>query len=161
MVRLYLETSVVSYLTARPSTDIITAAHQLITARWWSHRRAEFELVTSELVLEEATRGDSEAAARRLAALEGIPLLGMTPAASELAGSIVRAHLLPAKAFPDALHIAVAAVHAVEYLLTWNCSHIANAELLPHVTALVEEVGFNMPFVCTPEELLGDRHGYR
>ncbi|HEX5720573.1 MAG TPA: type II toxin-antitoxin system VapC family toxin [Thermoanaerobaculia bacterium] len=155
MVRLYLETSVVSYLTARPATDIITAAHQLLTARWWSLRRQEFEILTSELVLEEAKRGDPEAAAKRLAAIEGIPLLGVTPAASELAGSIVRAHLLPAKAFPDALHIALASVHAVEYLLTWNCSHIANAELLPRVTDLVEEAGFNMPFVCTPEELLG------
>jgi|SRR5882724_3575260 len=158
MPRLYLETSVVSYLTARPSSDIITAARQLITTRWWSLRRTHFELVTSELVLEEAARGDADAAARRLAALETIPLLGVTQAASELAGSIVRAHLLPASAFPDALHIAVASIHAVEYLLTWNCSHIANAELLPDVTALVEEARFNMPFVCTPEELLGDAH---
>src|ERR1041384_6392211 len=104
MPRLYLETSVVSYLTARPSSDIITAAHQLVTARWWSLRRARFELLTSELVLEEAARGDAEAAARRLAALERIPLLGVTSTASELAGSIVRAHLLPANAFPDAPH---------------------------------------------------------
>lgn len=155
MARLYLETSIVSYLTARPSNDIITAAHQLITTRWWSLRRAEFEIVTSELVVEEAKRGDPEAAEKRLAALEGIPLLGITPAASELAGSVVRAHLLPFKAFPDALHIAVAAVHSVDYLLTWNCSHIANAEILPRVTELVEDAGLDMPFVCTPEELLG------
>ena len=158
MARLYLETSVVSYLTARPSSDIITAARQLITDRWWSHRRVEFEVFVSELVLEEASRGDPAAAARRLAALEALPLLGITPAASELAWSIVRAHLLPLSAFPDALHIAVAAVHSVEYLLTWNCSHIANAELLPPVTNMVEEAGFSMPFVCTPEELLGDPH---
>jgi len=136
--------------------NIVTAAHQLITTRWWSHRRADFVLVTSELVLEEAARGDADAAAKRLVALEGIPLLGVTSDVSDLAWSIVQAHLLPARAFPDALHIAVASVHAVEYLLTWNCSHIANAELLPRVTALVEETGFNMPFVCTPEELLGD-----
>ena len=156
MWRLYLETSVVSYLTARPSMNIITAAHQLITTRWWAHRRADFELVISELVLEEAARGDADAAAKRLEALEGIPVLGVTSDVSDLAWSIVRDHLLPAKAFPDALHIAVASVHAVDYLLTWNCSHIANAELLPRVTKLVEETGFNMPFVCTPEELLGD-----
>ncbi|HEY2737067.1 MAG TPA: type II toxin-antitoxin system VapC family toxin, partial [Thermoanaerobaculia bacterium] len=155
---LYLETSVVSYLTARPSSDIITAAHQLITSRWWTLRRAEFEILISELVIEEASRGDADAAARRLAVLEGIPLLGITPAVSELAGSIIWTHLLPAKAFPDALHIATASIHAVEYLLTWNCSHIANAELLPRVTELVEEAGFDMPFVCTPEELLGDTY---
>ncbi|HKH46577.1 MAG TPA: type II toxin-antitoxin system VapC family toxin [Thermoanaerobaculia bacterium] len=158
MPRLYLETSVVSYLTARPSTNIITAAHQLITARWWAERRADFELLISELVLEEAARGDADAAAKRLEALEGLSLLRVTAAVSDLAGSILRAHLLPAKAFPDALHIATASVHAVEYLLTWNCSHIANAELLPRVTALVEDTGFNMPFVCTPEELLGEPH---
>jgi predicted nucleic acid-binding protein len=156
MSRLYLETSVVSYLTARPSMNIITAAHQLITTRWWSQRRADFELVLSELVLEEAARGDADAAAKRLEALEGIPVLGVTSDVSDLAWSIVRDQLLPEKAFPDALHIAVASVHAVDYLLTWNCSHIANAELLPRVTKLVEETGFNMPFVCTPEELLGD-----
>jgi predicted nucleic acid-binding protein len=158
MARLYLETSVVSYLTARPSSAIITAARQLLTHRWWSLRRTSFEILASELVLEEAARGDADAAARRLAALEAIPILGITPAASELAETIMRAHLLPASAFPDALHIAVASVHAVEYLLTWNCSHIANAELLPRVTTLVEDTGFNMPFVCTPEELLGDSY---
>jgi predicted nucleic acid-binding protein len=158
MVRLYLETSVVSYLTARPSSDIITAARQLLTDRWWSLRRANFEILVSELVLEEAARGDAAAAARRLAVLAAIPILGITPAAAELAETIVRAHLLPASAFPDALHIAVASVHAVEYLLTWNCSHIANAELLPRVTILVEDTGLSMPFVCTPEELLGDRY---
>jgi len=100
MSSLYLETSVVSYLTARPSSNIITTAHQLITARWWLHRRANFELVISELVLEEAARGDADAAAKRLEALEGIALLGVTSTASDLAGSIVRAHLLPARAFP-------------------------------------------------------------
>ena len=157
MRRLYLETSVVSYLTAKPSSDIITAAHQLITHRWWL-RRTEFELLTSELVLEEAARGDADAAARRLAALEGIPLLGITAIASELAGTIIQARLLPARAFPDALHISVAAIHSVEYLLTWNCSHIANAELLPYVTEVIESAGFDMPFVCTPEELLGDSY---
>jgi hypothetical protein len=111
----------------------------------------------SELVLEEAGRGDGEAAAQRLALLEDIPLVQITPEASRLASAIVQAHLLPERAFADALDIATAAVHSLEYLLTWNCSHIANAELLPRVTGLVEKEGFKMPFVCTPEELLGER----
>jgi hypothetical protein len=156
MSRLYLETSVVSYLAARPSRDIITAAHQLVTTRWWSLRRIGFEMLASELVLEEAARGDSDTAARRLALLEGIPLLATTAAASGLAGSIVQAQVLPATAFPDALHISIASVHGLDYLLTWNCSHIANAKLLPRVARLVENEGFRMPFVCTPEELLGE-----
>ncbi len=88
--------------------------------------------------------------------LDHLPLLGVTLDASGLAEAIVRSHLLPATAFPDALHIAIASVHEVEYLLTWNCVHIANAELLPRVTDLVEKSGYGMPFVCTPEELLGD-----
>ena len=155
MPQLYLETSVISYLTARPSGDIITAAHQLITSTWWSGHSARFELMTSELVLEEAGRGDPEAAQKRLAILEGITTLKIDSDATALASSIVQEHLLPARAFADALHISVSAIHSVEYLLTWNCSHIANAELLPRVTALVERAGYNMPFVCTPEELLG------
>ena len=157
MSRIYLETSVVSYLTARPSLHIITAAHQLVTTRWWETRRFEFEIWTSELVLEEAGRGDREAAAQRLAVLAELPLLQITSDASKLASAIVQDHLLPDRAFADALHIATASVHSMEYLLTWNCSHIANAELLPRVTGLVEERGFRMPFVCTPEELLGER----
>lgn len=156
MQRLYLETSIVSYLTARPSGDLVAAAHQHLTARWWDRRRASFEVWTSELVREEAGRGDAAAAARRLEVLHGIPLLKVTSEASALATEILRAHLLPPKAFPDALHIGVAAVHSVDYLLTWNCSHIANAELLPRVAFVVRSAGFRMPVVCTPEELMGD-----
>ncbi len=156
MRRLYLETSVVSYLTARPSADLITAARQYITVQWWTEHRRRFEIWTSELVLEEASRGDTDAARRRLAALEQVPLLQTTLEASALASEIVRSHLLPDRAFPDALHIGLAAIHAVDYLLTWNCAHIANAELLPRVTVLVQKAGFEMPFVCTPEELMGD-----
>lgn len=152
----YLETSVVSYLTARPSADLVGAAHQLVTARWWELRRPRFDLWTSALVLEEAGRGDAAAASRRLAMLDGIPLLEVTEEASGLASSILRGNLLPPRAFPDALHIALGAVHGMDYLVTWNCTHIANAELLPRVARLVESAGFPMPFVCTPEELMGD-----
>lgn len=158
MATVYLETSVVSYFTARPSADLVTAAHQHITARWWDLRRASYEIWTSELVLEEASRGDAIAAARRLAALDGFPLLKITAEASALASRIVQAHLLPARAFPDALHISLAALHSVDYLLTWNCTHIANAVILPRVTVLVQRAGYQMPFVCTPEELLGEAY---
>lgn len=156
MKQLYLETSVVSYLTSRPSTDILAAAHQHVTARWWAHRRVAFELWASELVLEEAARGAPDAAQRRLAVLKDLPLLKVTAEAKILAVEIVKGHLLPERAFPDALHISVAAIHGVDYLLTWNCAHIANAEILPRVELLVHRAGFPMPIVCTPEELLGD-----
>jgi hypothetical protein len=154
--RVYIETSMVSYLTARPSRDVVAAAHQQISLDWWERRRDDFDLVASLLVLNEARLGNPEAAQRRLAVLEGISLLQVTDEAQQLAVTIVREGLLPQTAFPDALHIATAAVHQVDYLLTWNCNHIANAEILPRIAVIVERFGFGLPYICTPEELLGD-----
>ena len=118
--RTYIETSMVSYVTARPSRDLVAAAHQQISLDWWEHRRADFELCTSQLVVDEAQRGDPEMVRRRLGILKGIPLLEVTDAAQELAVSIVQGGLLHQAAFPDALHIAIATTHQVDYLLTWN-----------------------------------------
>jgi predicted nucleic acid-binding protein len=154
--RVYLETSVLSYLTARPSRDLVVAARQQVTLEWWERRRRDFELVSSELVLDEARRGDSAVAQDRLAFLAGLALLRTTPEAEQLAGAIISAGVLPDRAFADALHIAVAAVHEVDYLMTWNCTHIANAEILPRVGATCRTLGFDLPFICTPDELLGD-----
>ncbi len=154
--RAYIETSMVSYLTARPSRDIVAAAHQQISLEWWEHRRLDFELCISQLVVDEAQRGDPERVRQRLRIIDGIPLLEVTESAQELAISIVQEGLLHRTAFPDALHIAIATVHQVEYLLTWNCSHIANAEILPRVATICERHELVLPFVCTPEELLGE-----
>jgi predicted nucleic acid-binding protein len=153
--RVYVETSVISYLTARPSRDLLSAAHQQVTLDWWDGRRQDFELFTSELVVAEARMGDSNAAQRRLGILRDIPLLPITEQARSLAVAIVRQGFLPAAALPDALHIATAAVHEMDYLLTWNCTHIANAEILPRIAPLCEEHGRTLPYICTPEELLG------
>lgn len=158
--RVYLETSVVSYLTAKRSRDLVSAAHQQITADWWEGRRADFDLVVSELVVGEASQGDPDAARRRLEALEGIPLLDVTEEARQLAVAVIREGLLPAAAFPDALHIATATIHEVDYLLTWNCAHIANAELLPRVAKICDAFGYRLPYICTPEELIGGPHGH-
>ncbi len=146
----------VSYLTARPSRDIVAAAHQQISLDWWERRRDDFELVTSLLVRNEARLGDPEAAQRRLAILDGISLLEVTDAAQNLAVTIVREGLLPQTAYPDALHIATATVHQADYLLTWNCNHIANAEILPRIALICERMGLALPYICTPEELLGE-----
>jgi len=154
--RVYLETSMISYLTARPSRDVVAAAHQQISLDWWEHRRRDFDLVASLLVVNEARLGEPEAARRRLAILERIPLLEVTDSAQQMAVTVVREGLLPETAYPDALHIATAAVHQVEYLLTWNCAHIANAEILPRVAVICERFNLVLPYVCTPEELLGD-----
>lgn len=153
--RAYLETSVVSYLAGRPSRDLVVAARQQLTHEWWRRRRTAFELYVSELVLAEAAAGDPEIAARRIKLVEGLPTLSITAEASELARFLVRAVGLPPKARADALHIALAACHGIEYLLTWNSTHIANAELRPRVEAGCRQRGYDPPVLCTPDELMG------
>lgn len=127
MATVYLETTIPSYLTAWPSRDLVIAAHQQVTRDWWEARRRNFELRISQFVLDEASSGDESASEARLQSLDGIPLLDVTESARELAEQILRAGAVPSKAALDAGHIAVAAVHGVDFLLTWNCRHIANA----------------------------------
>jgi predicted nucleic acid-binding protein len=151
----YLETTFVSYLAARPSRDLIQAAHQQITWEWWEARRRDFELYISQLVVREASAGDPEQAARRLEFVKGIPLLDVNDAAIDLAASLVADGPLPRRAADDALHIAVATIHGMDYLLTWNCKHLANAETVMAVNTLLTRKGFAPPVICVPEELLG------
>ncbi|NJL26782.1 MAG: type II toxin-antitoxin system VapC family toxin [Thermoanaerobaculia bacterium] len=153
--RVYLETTVVSYLTARPSRSLVSAAHQQITIDWWETRRQDFEVVVSELVIREAEAGDPIAAKRRLEVLETLPQLLLTDEALELANAFVAQGIIPAKVAEDGLHIAVATVHEVDYLLTWNCTHIANPEIQARLAAFLGRRQRFLPFICTPEELLG------
>ena len=155
-MRVYLETSVISYLTARPSRDLIIAAHQQLTVDWWENRRSDFDLYISQLVVREAGIGDQAAAKKRLAALEGMPLLKLNEEALELGRLLVERGPLPERASEDALHIAVATVHGMDFLLTWNCKHIANAEMRDRVTVVCRSAGYEPPLACTPEELLGE-----
>lgn len=155
--RIYVETSVISYLTARPSKTILGAAHQQITLAWWETRN-QYELVVSESVLRECGAGDPEAAQQRLAVLNDAPLLLITEQALNIAESLVMQGIVPSKAVEDALHIAVATVNNVDYLLTWNCRHIANPEIQRGIAAYLEQVGLFLPFICTPEELLGEEN---
>lgn len=150
--RVYLETTVPSYLTAWPSRDLVRAAHQQITQEWWANR-GSFELYSSRLVVQECQAGDSQAAADRLAALAGIPLLEQTPDAAALAEALLHGVPLPERAAADAVHIAIAAVHGLDYLLTWNCTHIANVTLRPRIEAVCRAAGYEPPLICTPEEL--------
>lgn len=154
--RLYIETSFISYLTAKPSRDLIAAAHQAVAQAWWDKRRESFDLYCSQLVLREAGRGDPKAAELRLAKLKGIPLLDITPAVAELAEKILARHHLPAAAADDAIHIATAATHGMDYLLSLNFTHIVNAELLRPITEFCESIGIRAPAICSPEELMGD-----
>lgn len=153
---IYVETTIFSYLTARPSKNIVAAAWQQITHEWWMEHRSRFDLYISELVVAEAERGDSEAAARRLAQLKAIPLLSITEEAISFADKLVAHAALPLKAADDALHIAVAAVHGISYLLTWNCRHIDNAEAKPLIRSICNDYEYVCPEICTPSELMGD-----
>src|SRR5580704_9567279 len=128
--KVYLETTVASYLTARPSRDLVVAAHQELTVEWWSRHRHRFDIYVSDLVLREAARGDPSAAARRLAELQGIDILSLTAEAQELAALFLKRGLIPQKAVEDALHVALATAQGMDFLLTWNCRHIANAEVI-------------------------------
>ena len=154
--KVYIETSVASYLTARPSRDLVVAAHQDLTFEWWTKRRQQFDLYISELVLREASKGDPAAAARRLDELAGIPLLPFNDFVEDLARSFVDSGIVPEKAADDAMHVAVATSQGMDFLLTWNCRHIANAEVIERLEAACLQLGFLLPALCTPEQLMGD-----
>lgn len=152
--KIYIETSVVSYLTARPSQNAIVAACQQITRLWWDSKRLESSSFISPYVVEEVSNGDSNAVEERLAALRSIPLLAVPPEIPELAGFLLLGGGLPAKARLDALHIACAAYHDVDVLLTWNCTHIANPSQLPVMRGLCAARGYTLPELVTPFELM-------
>ena len=154
--KVYIETSIISYLAARPSRDLITAAHQQITHTWWQERRPEFLIFASQVVLDESAAGDPQMASKRMEILENVPLLEITPEVAELAAALITRLPLPPRAGADAAHIAVAAYHGMNFLLTWNCTHIANAVLRPKIEKICREQGYSAPVLCTPEELVGD-----
>jgi len=151
----YMETTIPSYYTARPNRDVVIAGHQATTREWWERRLADFRIFISQLVLDEAGLGDPEFAARRLEALKPFPLLDLREDITEIARSFIEAGSLPTKAAGDALHIALAAAHGIDFLLTWNCAHIANAQIIPKITAICSEHGLECPVICTPDELMG------
>lgn len=154
--RVYIETSVISYLASRPSRDVVVAGRQQLTHTWWEVRRPAFDLVISQVVLNEVRAGDPNAAQRRLAFIADLPLLDVTPATAELAATLIERVPLPTQAAADAAHMAVAAFHGVEFLMTWNVAHIANATLRRRVEDICREQGYGAPILCTPDELMED-----
>lgn len=152
---IYIETSIVSYLTARMSRDIVTLANQKLTQDWWENHRGGYDTFVSQPVVREVSAGDPQAAQKRLQALNGLPLLEVTQEALDLARIFVEKTSLPAKAGVDALHMAIAATSGMDYLLTWNCRHIANGAIRPRVEAVCREQGYQPAFICTPYELMG------
>lgn len=155
MEKVYIETSIVSYLTARPSSHLIGAAWQKATTDWWETQKDRFALYISEVVIEEAGRGDNLAAKKRLARLSGIEILPLNDNVVVLSKALIQEGGVPKKALDDALHIAVATVHRIDYLLTWNCRHIDNAEMKPKIRKICQAHGFQCPEIATPIELMG------
>jgi hypothetical protein len=151
--RVYVETTIISHLTARKSRSSMLAGQQEATRLWWAGAASQFELVTSQIVLDESSAGDKAAANRRLAVLQSIPLLDVTDEAKLIARRLVQAQAMPAKAVQDALHVGIAATHGALFLLTWNCRHLANALMRRAIDATCLAAGYIAPTICTPYEL--------
>jgi predicted nucleic acid-binding protein len=160
MRTVYIETSIVSYLTSRPSRDVRVAAWQEITSQWWQQERGTYRLFTSELTLVEAGGGDADAAGRRLEQLKDIPILAIDDTAKQMAIQLIEKGGIPEESQADALHIAIAAVHGLDYLLTWNCRHINNAAAKPLIRSICAVAGYPFPEICTPLELLSEDQNY-
>lgn len=156
METVYLETTFISYLVARPARNLVTAAHQQVTRDWWQHRRRDFNCVISQVVIDEISAGDESEARKRLEIAASLDALPVSATVESLIKSIINAGILPEAAVRDAAHIAVATIYGVEYLLTWNCKHLANAQIAKRVARICDDLGFTMPVVCTPEELFED-----
>jgi predicted nucleic acid-binding protein len=152
--RVYIETTIISYLAARPSRDLIVAGHQQITHEWWQTSRHNFAVVSSQLVAREAGVGDPEAAEARLAFLAGLTKLEITEEALMLAQRLLQTKAIPLDFPEDALHVAVAVVNGIEYLLTWNYKHLANAGMRSKIDATCRDLGYEAAIICTPEELM-------
>lgn len=150
----YLETSIISYMAAWPSRDLIVAAQQEATRLWWGEKRANFESVVSEAVRRECSAGDADAARRRLELLQSIRAVRLSDAALALAKSLVAGAGLPRRAAVDALHVAAAGANGIEYLLTWNCAHIASGVYRPRLESICRALGHRPPTICTPHELM-------
>ena len=149
---IFIETTIPSYYVSRPSRDVLQYARQELTREWWDDKRHEFELFTSQLVLEEASAGEPAKAAERIRLLDGIQLLDLNEPVGSLAKRLVSRGILPAVAARDATHLATAAMHRIDFILTWNCKHIANPFIAERLQGCFSEMGVHLPVICTPEQ---------
>ncbi len=154
--KLYLETTIPSYLVTSPSRDLIVAAHQQITNEWWAIKKDNFAIYISQFVFDESSAGDSQLAAERIKIISKFPKLEITNNVKLLAAALLNSKAIPQKAAIDAAHVAIAAVHGMDFLMTWNCAHIANAFMSQTIQSICVKNGYNCPVICTPEELMGE-----
>ena len=153
--KVYIETTIVSYLTGRSAREVVALGHQQVTRDWWEKDRHDFELYTSQVVITESERGDPEAATARLAVLASLRRLSATPESEAMVPILLNETRLPEHALLDMAHVSIATVHGMQYLLTWNCRHIANARIVRIVERICRSLGYEPPVLCTPEELVG------
>lgn len=158
LATVFIETTIPSYYVARRARNLFQLARQERTPDWWDWHRTEYDLHTTQLVLDEAAEGDAEMAAARLALLSGIPLLDLGDDVTDLANELLAKEIVPARASRDAVHIAAAGIQEMDFLLTWNCRHIANAHIQERLRACFSGHGIDLPVICTPEELLADEN---
>ncbi len=151
--KVYLETSVISYLAARPSRDVFTLAKQEMTRRWWEKNRTACDFFVSDSVMYEILSGDEDAAARRLDVVAGLPVITATDALNEFHRNLFSTRIFPEKAKMDAMHLVLAAGHGMDYLVTWNCRHINNAVTKPKMRSEILKAGYNDVVIATPAEL--------
>jgi hypothetical protein len=156
---LYLETTIPSYLASRPSRDLIVAAHQQITHDWWLQERDNFTLFISEAVLDEISSGDPDASMRRQSFVEDLSILTLTDEVATLAKDYQNQLELPLNAQLDALHFAYAIIYEIDYLLTWNCKHIANGVIIQRLQTINMATNRHTPIIVTPEELFASPEG--
>lgn len=153
---IYVETSIVSYLTARSSRDLILAGRQATTREWWERAIREQRLVTSVEVIQEAARGDPQAAQARVEVLSALPRLELGPPTEALAARYQAVLGLPERAASDAVHLAVASLHQVDAIASWNCCHIASPRVQRIVMEINQQLGLSVPYLATPEMLMGE-----
>ena len=155
---IYIETTIPSLYTSRPSPNIVELARQRLTAIWWEDFSQDFQLVTSQTVHDECSKGNLDLAAKRINFLRGISLLKLNESVGSIAKELLSQGIIPQKAADDAIHIAVASVHSIDYLLTWNCRHLANPMIWWRVSEIVTNFGYRPSIICTPEDLIGDEY---
>jgi hypothetical protein len=148
--QIYVETTVVSYLTARPSRNTLAMLRQQLTNIWWEECLPDYSPVISKMVLDEIMDGDAEAAGRRLAVVQGFPVLGDSPEISALAKELVAQGAIPTKAKEDATHLAFCAINRIPYLVTWNFKHIANETMRSRLKSICEQAGYPFPEMKQP-----------
>ena len=150
----YIETSVISYLSAKPSRDLIVAAHQQITIDWWENALPHYDAFVSPVVLEEISRGDADAVQSRLEKIASFPILEVLPEVRNLADAYFSELDIPEKARADSYHLAIAARHGIDFLVSWNCTHIVNGRIKMMIEEINARQGIRTPIICTPEELM-------